>query len=230
MRRVVNIFLSVVLMMLFSGCEPPQEWIIVPEEEETVTIAPMESTVENTAKEISMDDILLIGDFHTCALKEYGCFPQSDYVCDAGMTVYNVWDSELAGLLERKEYQCVILGLGLNEAGYPISSLRRAFQDLITYVIHTQPQAKVVLQGVISVGESTAQKVSYTCPERLREINAMIAQLARQNRAEYADFYNSFANQEGYLLAQYSVNGCHLNERGTRQLYRLLWDEINQKE
>lgn len=222
MYRILWI-LSVLLVLV--GCAAPEEQTpmlpTVSAPSKAVDVRP-----EGFGKECPVEDVLIVGDFRVCALQAFGCFPQADYACGADMTVYNVWNDTAMELLEGREYQWVIVCLGLNEAGYPLEGLERAYQKFVTALVHTQPQANVVLQGVIPVGKEQAKRVTYTCPERLHLINQMIYRVACRNRVAFVEFCDAFCDADGYLSREYSENGCHLNETAVHRWYGLLWDEI----
>lgn len=173
----------------------------------------------------TLDRVLFIGDSRTCGLRDHARIEGADYFCDVGMSVFNVGKKKLTDdgfrnrtleeLLAGEEYTCVTVNLGLNESGYPIESLMSAYQELLTKIVQTQPQAVIVLQGILAVGKSWAESAPYASPENLTAINRRIAALADGYRVFYIDANEAFADSEGYLPESITWDGCHLYAKDT---------------
>lgn len=178
----------------------------------------------------ALDRVLFIGDSRTCSLRDHSRIEGADYFCDVGMSVFNVGkkeltdtafrDQTLAELLAQQEYTCVTVSLGLNEAGYPIESLMSAYQELVTQIVRTQPQAVIVLQGVLTVGRKWAESTPYASPSNLAVINGRIETLADHYRIFYIDANETFADGDGYLPDDMTWDGCHLYAKDTH-----LWSQ-----
>lgn len=179
---------------------------------------------------------LFIGDSRTCGLRDHARMDEADYFCDVGMSVFNAQNKQLSdvdfkfeslySLLSDREYGYVFISLGLNEAGYPIDSLLRAYSELLDRVVQTQPQAVIVLQGVMGVTRDWAQRAPHTAPENLRLINDGIQDLARRYRVSYVDANEEFADEEGYLPEDMTADGCHLYAKFSRQWAQWLLEEV----
>ena len=114
----------------------------------------------------------------------------------------------------------MIVSLGINEAGYPLESLMNAYTRFVGFVQETQPDAKIILQGVLAVSRKTAAREKYSSPENLRKINSRIAALADGETIFYIDPNERFADSEGFLLDGLASDGCHLYEK-----YAPTWNE-----
>ena len=164
--------------------------------------------------------MLFIGDSRTCGLRDHARADQADYFCDVGMSLFNVGSKQLSdvdfkneslcSLLSEREYGYVVISLGLNEAGYPVESILKAYQELLTQVVRTQPQAVIVLQGVMGVTRQWAQKADYTAPEHLAVINSGIQTLAGWFRVHYLEPNDWLAEDDDYLPEVMTADGCHL--------------------
>ena len=173
----------------------------------------------------ALKHVLFIGDSRTCSLRDHARIDGADYFCDVGMSVFNIGkkklsdenfhDLSLKKLLARQEYTCVTINLGLNEAGYPVESLMTAYRELLTDVVRTQPQALIVLQGILTVGRNWAQSTPYANPDNLADINRRIEELADGYRIFYIDANDAFADAQGYLPDSMTWDGCHLYARDT---------------
>lgn len=207
-----------------------------PTEPATLPQAPEQSETAPTELKPSRR-MLFIGDSRTCALRDQSRLEDADYFCDVGMNVFNAPKKQLSdesfkgeglyNLLSKREYGYVVIGLGLNEAGYPIESLLKAYQELVTYVVRTQPQAVIVLQGVMAVSRSWVDNAPHTAPENLRKINEGIRSLAGRYRVCYLDANERFADEMGFLPDDMTADGCHLYAKYTRLWSQWLFDEIN---
>lgn len=198
----------------------------LPENEPSVPVDP----VATVPAEDVLADVLFIGDSRTCSLRDHARIDGADYFCDVGMSVFNVekktlsdegfQNQSLKELLARQEYSCVTISLGLNEAGYPIGSLISAYRELLANVVRTQPQAVIVLQGILAVGRNWAASTPYATPNNLAQINCEIAAMADDYRIFYIDPNERFADSEGFLPDSMTWDGCHLYAKDTH-----LWSQ-----
>lgn len=166
------------------------------------------------------DDVLFIGDSRTVGLRDYARLGNADYFCDVGMTVFDCRTRALSdagfssrtleALLSSKTYGKVFISLGINECGYPIDSLMRAYTALVETVRELQPEAVILLQGIMTVGREKAQSAACFRPENLFAINERIAALADNEGVYYIDVNTVFADENGYLLSEISGDGVHL--------------------
>lgn len=166
------------------------------------------------------DDVLFIGDSRTVGLRDYARSGNAAYFCAVGMTVFDYSgrrasdlsfsDETLDSLLRAHSYGKIFVGLGINECGYPTSSLIDAYQGLVEYLCEKQPNAVIILESIMTVGEDMANSASYFEPKHLFEINDRIKSLADNWRIFYIDANERFADERGYLPDEVSGDGCHL--------------------
>ncbi len=187
-----------------------------------------EPTEVDLPQQDPLERVLFIGDSRTCGLRDHARLEGADYFCEVGMSVFNVDNQKLsdqtfqnctiASLLAEREYTCVVINLGLNEAGYPLDSLLHAYRELLNTVVQTQPQAVTVVQGVLTVSRRWAELTPYASPENLRSVNCALHALADEYRVNYIDANECFADENGYLPNQLTADGCHLYAK-----YASLW-------
>jgi lysophospholipase L1-like esterase len=173
-----------------------------------------------------MENALLIGDSRTCGLRDHARLEGADYFCQVGMSVFTVANEELsdlgfqkrtlATLLAEREYSCVVINLGLNEAGYPLESFLHAYRELVNMVVKTQPQAVIVLHGVLAVSRRWETLTPYAAPEKLRQINGGIQSMAEEFHVHYLDANVEFVDEYGYLPDELTADGCHFYAKYTR--------------
>lgn len=166
------------------------------------------------------ENVLFIGDSRTVGLREYARSGNADYFCTVGMSVFNYEsstasdtnfeDQTLESLLGSKTYDKIFLSLGINECGYPTSNLMSAYADMVDMIRQLQPDAKIILQGIMVVSRSYANGQSYFTPEHIDGINDQIEAMADGSSIFYIDVNDSFADTDGYLNPSVSADGCHL--------------------
>lgn len=199
--------------------EPTESPTELPTEEPTAP--PAEPPTEPIAIDESwFDDALFIGDSRTEGLAIYARLGDADYFCKAGMTVYNVQEAycsdagyqktSLSKLLSKNSYGKVYINLGLNEVGYDHDRVLEKYQELIDLVQKKQPDAVIVLQGIMTVSRDKAKSASYFHLDHIEDLNDGIKTLADGKQIHYIDVNEWIADEEGYLPDDLSNDGCHL--------------------
>ena len=162
------------------------------------------------------DNALMIGDFTYAGISDSAPFGNETYFATAGMGVFN-YDSEvnyddesLDALLTAKTYDKILINVGINNCGYPTSSLISAYEDLVAYVKDKQPGAKIILQGILTVTKNYADGRDYFSAENVADINEQIAALADGKTVFYINVNEYFTDAEGYLNPNLSFDGCHM--------------------
>lgn len=204
---------------------------------EDTKAAPQEGMPVYGEDESFFDDALFIGDSRLCGLRDYARLGEADYFCDVGMTIFNVRDRQVSdvnfastsldSLLASKQYGKVYISLGINECGYPMDSLISGYNSLVQTIQSAQPDAKIVLQSIMTVSRSFASSASYFAVDHLAEINSHIASMADGGSVYYIDVNEVMADSEGYLPDEMSWDGCHLygkyNSRWAQWLCEISW-------
>lgn len=204
---------------------PTEQAIQPPTETQTSTEPPTEPTEAPTEPAEPVDDsffdhTLFIGDSRMCGLRDFARMGGADYFCDVGMTVFNLWERsatdygygtmDLKDLLGLISYDRIYISLGINEAGYPMKNFKTEYDYLIRTLRQMQPDAVIVLQSVMAVTEEYAAGRSYFLPEYLAQMNEFIASFADGQRIFYMDVNEAVTDENGYLLKDLTLDGCHL--------------------
>jgi len=165
------------------------------------------------------EDVLFIGDSRTLGLKEYARSGNADYFCGVGMSVFNVQSTRagdenfsrqyLEDLLASRSYGKVFINLGINECGYATSSLISAYKDLIELIRNYQPDAKIIIQAIMTVSKGYSS-ASYFQPEHIFSINRKLEAMADGAEIFYIDVNKYFNDPDGYLYEDITGDGCHL--------------------
>lgn len=208
-----------------------------PDTEPAPTDPPPTEPTDPTEQETDiLERILFIGDSRTCGLRDHARLEGAEYFCDVGMSVFNIGKKNLSDssfsnltlseLLASREYTCITINLGLNESGYPIQSLMSAYQELVTQLVQTQPQAVIVLQGILTVGRSWEKTAPYASPKNLGDINERIRSISDEYRIFYIEANETFGDDAGYLPDTMTWDGCHLYAKDTDLWNQWICNEI----
>ena len=165
------------------------------------------------------DDALFIGDSRMVSSAYYARLGKADYFTDVGMNVFQMFSvtasddnfdaTDLTTLLQNRTYKKIFIMLGINECGYPMSSLLSAYQEDIDTLKRLQPDATIYLLKVYGVSRSVAEGTSYFSPQRLQEINDGIAGLADGKKVHCLDASHLYCDDEGYMKEEYTSDGVH---------------------
>ena len=165
------------------------------------------------------DDALFIGDSRMVSSAYYARLGKADYFTDVGMNVFQMFSvtasddnfdaTDLTTLLQNRTYKKIFIMLGINECGYPMSSLLSAYQEDIDTLKRLQPDATIYLLKVYGVSRSVAEGTSYFSPQRLQEINDGIAGLADGKKVHCLDAAHLYCDDEGYMKEEYTSDGLH---------------------
>lgn len=178
------------------------------------------------------NNVLFIGDSRTCGLRDCARSGNADYFCMVSGNVFSVDSSEtvasdknfssmtLNALLSSKKYDKIFIGFGINECGYPISSFIAKYNKLIDSIQAAQPDAKIILQGIMAVSKKKAASASYFSMDNINAFNTRIANLADGEKVFYIDVNPSFALDDGHLPTYMSGDGVHLYAK-----YYVLWEQ-----
>ena len=165
------------------------------------------------------DDALFIGDSRMVSSAYYARLGKADYFTDVGMNVFHMFSvtasddnfdaTDLTTLLQNRTYKKIFIMLGINECGYPMSSLLSAYQEDIDTLKSLQPDATIYLLKVYGVSRSVAEGTSYFSPQRLQEVNDGIAGLADGKKVHCLDASHLYCDDEGYMKEEYTSDGVH---------------------
>ena len=165
------------------------------------------------------DDALFIGDSRMVSSAYYARLGKADYFTDVGMNVFQMFSvtasddnfdaTDLTTLLQNRTYKKIFIMLGINECGYPMSSMLSAYQEDIDTLKRLQPDATIYLLKVYGVSRSVAESASYFSPQRLQEVNDGIAGLADGKEVRCLDASHLYCDDEGYMKEEYTSDGIH---------------------
>ena len=166
------------------------------------------------------ENVLFIGESRTVGLRDYARTGNAAYFCGVGASVFNIMKKEfsdgshfskqtLESLLSSQQFDKVFINLGINECGYPASTIIAAYEKIIAMVQKYQPDAKIILQGVLTVTEKYAGSKDHFKPKSIHALNKKIKKLADDTTIFYIDANPYFTDPDGYLYKDITGDGCH---------------------
>ncbi len=166
------------------------------------------------------ENTLFIGESRTVGLRDYARSGNAEYFCKVGMTVFNVTKESCAdngrfssqtleSLLSSKTYDHIFINLGINECGYPAKTITAKYQKLIDLIRDKQPNAKIILQGVLTVTEKYAGSKDHFKPSNIQALNKKIKGLSDGKTIFYIDANPYFTDPDGYLYTDITGDGAH---------------------
>jgi len=231
------ILAGILLIWLLGSCvagafapdptEPSEDpTVVTTEPTEPPTTEPTEPPTTdpfaNMVDESWYENVLFIGDSRTMGLRDYVRTGNAEYFCSTSLSVFNYesatakdtgFDRQtLAELLAVNTYDKIFLNLGINEAGYPVSSLVGSYSDMVDMIRQAQPDATIILQGILNVTKNYADDREYFSPTSINKINDEIRALSNNRDIYYIDINAYFSDADGYLDPALSSDGCHLTE------------------
>ena len=107
----------------------------------------------------------------------------------------------------------IFINLGINESWSTSKKIANGFSQLIEIIREYQPDAKIIIQGIMTVTEKYASKNSCFEPDNLNAHNAKLAELANGTDVFFIDVNVYFTNKDGYLYSDLTGDGCHLKAK-----------------
>lgn len=205
-----------------ADTEPAQPTTEATQPQETTPTQPAYVQVD----ESWFDDALFIGESRTASLQNLSRLGKADYFCGVNLTVYEVTamhktdlyysHKKLEDLLTERTYGKVFIHFGINESAGNIDMFIAGYQDLIDLIRALQPDAVIILQAIMPVTRGYATR-SIFLPENLAMMNGRIQELAVDDHFRYIDVREWCADEDGFLLEEYTNDGCHPDAKGCEQ-------------
>ena len=185
-----------------------------------------DSSVHETAgsassltKEEFFADALFIGDSRTVGLRDYAELETATFFAYSGLSSFSafkkilnvggVGETDLEGLLTNRSFGKIYLMLGINELGYPFSSIVSRYTQVARQIQELQPQATILLCANLRVVADGKEVRDYIANDTINQLNAEIASLADGKTFFYIDANPLFDDGNGALDPQYCSDDLH---------------------
>ncbi len=170
------------------------------------------------------DNTLFIGDSRMQGLSIYARSGNAHYFCKPSLTFSSVWknkigdngnfsEQKLEKLLTNHQYDKIIVNLGLNDSGNGYTWFQNYVKQFIAKVRSLQPEAKIILNGIMPVTKKYIDTAKYGGPhwepENLKKMNQLLESYANGTDIFYIDCNPYFADSRGYLFQSVTGDGCH---------------------
>lgn len=217
-----------------SLTEPPTEEssLAGPSSAESFAAAPPAETPPpaDASAPIDLSTSLFIGDSRTEGLKEYGGLSEAEFFANSGMSSFNLLSANLTlkdgskktleELLSQRSYERIYLMLGINELGYPPSSVTKKYASIVDRIRQLQPQARIILEANLHVTKKKSDSDPVYGNGKIDALNQAIYQMAVEKGCGYIDVNSLFDDGQGNLDSKYSVDNAHIMGK-----YYTVWAE-----
>ena len=178
------------------------------------------NTSSDSSAPIDFSSTLFIGDSRTEGLKEYGGLNEAEFFANSGMSTFNLLSASLTlkdgskktleELLSERSYERIYLMLGINELGYPSSTVIRQYSAIVDRIQALQPNARLVLEANLHVTKKKSDSDPTYGNGKLNALNNAIYQIAVDKGCGYVDVNGLFDDGQGNLDSKYSVDNAHI--------------------
>lgn len=187
-------------------------------------------TASKEAQEEYYKDAVFIGDSRTQGLQINAGLTSPDFFAGRGLNVKNARTEKVvknaAGkavtvvdALKDKQYKKVYICFGINELGWPYTNIfADEYQKTIDAIKKIQPNAEVVVQGILPVTEKKSKSDKIFNMKNVKKFNKVIKKMAEDNGETYVDNSPAVANDKGYLPSDVTPDGIHMNREYCKRI------------
>lgn len=170
------------------------------------------------------DDAVFIGDSRTQGFIIYNGLSNATAYMDKGLkvdTAFTKADIEVNGvkmsamdaLAQNKTFKRVYVMLGVNELGWAYSDIFiEKYGELVDKSKEIKPDAEIYIQSILPVSEKKSSSDKIYNMTKINEYNSLIKKMAEDKKVYYLNVAEAVADSSGYLPAEASTDGVHLNK------------------
>lgn len=177
-------------------------------------------------------DALFIGDSRTVGLSEYSGWTEPAYFADVGLTIYDIFDKEIAEVngkkltidkaLAKQKYGKIYIMLGINELGTGTTkTFVAAYKKVIEEIQKLQPDAIIYIEGIMNVTKKKSDTDPIFNNKNIKDRNKGIAALADYKTTFYIDVNEVITDKTGGIPEKYTFDSIHL-----KAAYYKIWTEF----
>ena len=116
----------------------------------------------------------------------------------------------LQEVLQSRSFGKVYIMLGLNELGYPQSSIIKRYRNLVEEIRRMQPDAMIFLQANLHVSQKKSASSDIYNNEKINQLNEEIKKIAEEFGLYYLDVNPLFDDETGSLDKNYTSDDAHV--------------------
>ncbi|MGB3310423.1 MAG: GDSL-type esterase/lipase family protein [Nodosilinea sp.] len=124
-------------------------------------------------------------------------------------------------LLDKTAPEAVFIMVGINDLIWGGSEVDLVYnvRMMIRYLRQTHPKTRVVVQSILPHGGEAAtwegsDRLQAISPELIRTVNTQLKAVAIETGVDFLNLYPLFVDGDGYLRADLTTDGLHLNQNG----------------
>ena len=173
------------------------------------------------------DNAVFFGDSRTDGFRLYSGLDRGFFYYATGASVESVFTKavetpagempllDALALMETPPERIFVM-LGVNELGWAKSeNFRNYYTQVIERLRSDHPQADVIVQSILPVSKLQEAKKTYVNNGRIADYNAIIRDVCGALDCPYLDVASAVADEEGFLRAEWTYDGVHLNKKGS---------------
>lgn len=165
-------------------------------------------------------DAVFIGDSRMQGVYEYAGMEEADFLAKVSMTIYNMMNTKVTTnghnetvreALTECKYGKIYIMVGINEIGTADTEyFIRNYQAVLDEIRTLQPDALIVIQGIMHVTGDLDRKDPYFNNSNINERNDALKELANGNDIFYIDVNEVYDDENGNLRQEVTADNVHL--------------------
>lgn len=167
---------------------------------------------------------LFIGDSRMEGFQLYAGPHEATYYAAQGLNVNTIYEKQIVGngkndkitaidALQKARFNTIYIMLGTNELGWAYSNVFiERYGALIDDLKASQPDATIYVESILPVTKKESDDSDIYNMDNIREFNELIVQMTQDKQVRYLNVAECVTDEEGYLFADASTDGIHLNK------------------
>ncbi|MCR5042244.1 MAG: hypothetical protein K6C36_09145 [Clostridia bacterium] len=176
-------------------------------------------------KDPSEYKIAMLGDSLVHNIATANVTDRIDFYGKSATHVDDYYDKKISGSdrfvideIKDRDYDIIILMVGINDVYlYEDADWLAAYRSLIAAVKERAPEAQIYLHGMLPVNDAIEAQNDYSTDNAdIQARNRLLASLADEQGLPYIDADAVLADESGFLKAELTTDGIHMNVEGCR--------------
>ncbi len=211
------------------------------QEEKTIESAAEKNVKKEQSEQQFLDtafigNSLVVGLKQTCNVSGASFFACQSLDINGAFQKAFVYDKENGGkltilqALSKKQFKRIYLMFGINELGWPYSSVFvDKYQEFIRQIKVLQPKAEVYVQSILPVTKSCSAKRPIFTKKNVMDRNKLLKKMCTDLDIVYLNVYSALCDEKGYLPEANSTDGIHLRKDSYKIWLDYIQDQIKEE-